>query len=138
MRPDTTMHRAVSVERPQLYQSFGGQVGPVYSTVFRFFLCEWERVWASQATIFVALTHAPGLFFDKKAWNGRGEHLYERKSQHGVSITRGETTSCGTSNILGTGATFHLGPLGSHVPCPKKSARCQKYTVPCRFFSACK
>ena len=51
--------------------------------------------------------------------------------------------SLGTPNILGTGATFHLGPLRSHVEnlecrAQKWSARCQKCAVPCRFFSACK
>ena len=51
--------------------------------------------------------------------------------------------SLGTPNILGTGATFHLGPLRLHVEhlecrAQKWSARCQKCAVPCRFFSACK
>ena len=51
--------------------------------------------------------------------------------------------SLGTPNILGTGATFHLGPLRLHVEnlecrAQKWSARCQKCAVPCRFFCACK
>ena len=51
--------------------------------------------------------------------------------------------SLGTPKILGTGATLHLGQTRLHVDkwecCAlKSSARCQKFGVPCRFFSACK
>ena len=43
--------------------------------------------------------------------------------------------------ILGTGATLHLGPIRLHVEnwecrALKSSARCQKFGVPCRFFLA--
>ena len=49
----------------------------------------------------------------------------------------------GTPDILGTGATFHLGQLHLHVEnlecrAQKWSARCQKCAMPCRFFSVCK
>ena len=51
--------------------------------------------------------------------------------------------SLGTPKILSTGATLHLGPIRLHVEnwecrALKSSARCQKFGVPCRFFSACK
>ena len=51
--------------------------------------------------------------------------------------------SLGTPKILSTGATLHLGPIRLHVEnCEcrafKSSARCQKFGLPCRFFSACK
>ena len=51
--------------------------------------------------------------------------------------------SPGTPNILGTGATFHLGPLRLHVEnleCRAQnwSARCQKCAMWCQFFNACK
>ena len=51
--------------------------------------------------------------------------------------------SLGTPNILGTGASFHLGTLRLHVEnlecrAQKWSARCQKCSVPCRFLCACK
>ena len=51
--------------------------------------------------------------------------------------------SLGTSKILSTGATLHLGPICLHVEnwecrALKSSAWCQKFGVPCRFFSACK
>ena len=49
----------------------------------------------------------------------------------------------GTPKMLGTGATLHLGPIRLHdqnweYRALKSSARCQKFGVPCRFFSACK
>ena len=45
--------------------------------------------------------------------------------------------------MLSTGATLHLGPIRLHIEnwecCAlKSSARCQKFGVLCRFFSACK
>ena len=48
-----------------------------------------------------------------------------------------------SSKILSTGATLQLGPIRLHVEnweyCAlKSSAWCQKFGVPCRFFSACK
>ena len=51
--------------------------------------------------------------------------------------------SLGTPKILGTGATLHLGPIRLQDPnwecrALKSSARCQKFGVPYRFFSACK
>jgi len=51
--------------------------------------------------------------------------------------------SLGTPKILGTGATLHWGPIRLHLEnwecrALKSSARCQKFGVPCRFFSACK
>ena len=51
--------------------------------------------------------------------------------------------SLGTPKILSTGATLHLGPIRLHVEnwecrALKSSAQCQKFGVPCRFFSACK
>ena len=50
--------------------------------------------------------------------------------------------SLGTPKILSTGATFHLRPIRLYVEnwecrALKSSARCQKFGVPCRFFSAC-
>ena len=51
--------------------------------------------------------------------------------------------SLGTPKILGTGATLRLGPISLHdqnweCRASKSSARCQKFGVPCRSFSACK
>ena len=51
--------------------------------------------------------------------------------------------SLGTPKILSTGATLHLGPKRLHVEnwecrALKSLAQCQKFGVPCRFFSACK
>ena len=51
--------------------------------------------------------------------------------------------SLGTPKILGTGATLRLGPISlqdQNWECraSKSSARCQKFGVPCRSFSACK
>ena len=51
--------------------------------------------------------------------------------------------SLGTPKILSTGATLDLGPICLHVEnwegrTLKSSARCQKFGVPCWFFSACK
>ena len=51
--------------------------------------------------------------------------------------------SLGTPKILGTGATLHLGPIRLLDPnwecrALKSSARCRKFGVPYRFFSACK
>ena len=51
--------------------------------------------------------------------------------------------SLGTPKILSSGATLYLGPLRLHVEnwecrALKSSARCQKFGVLCRFFSACK
>ena len=65
---------------------------------------------------------------------------------HRASFTLAETTpdgSLGTPKILSTGATLHLGPIRLHVEnwecrALKSSAQCQKFGVPCDFFSACK
>ena len=51
--------------------------------------------------------------------------------------------SLGTPNILGTGATLHLGPIRLHFEnwgcrALKSLARCQTFGEPCRFFSSCK
>ena len=77
----------------------------------------------------------------KKSWNGTGELLHEGIFWHYTSFTVGGCL--GTPKILGTGNTLHLGPIFLHVQnweCHtlKSSAWCQKFGVPCRFFSACK
>ena len=79
----------------------------------------------------------------ESAWKARsGEFLHDRIVWHGASFTR-VGGGLGIPKILGTGATLHLGPTRLHVEnwecCAlKSSARCQKFGLPCRFFSACK
>ena len=51
--------------------------------------------------------------------------------------------SLGTPKNLSNGATLHLGPIRLHVEnwecrALKSSAWCQKFGMPCRFFSVCK
>ena len=51
--------------------------------------------------------------------------------------------SLSTPKIFSTGATLHLGPIRLHVEnweccAVKSSAWCQKFGMPCRFFSTCK
>ena len=84
-----------------------------------------------------------GWIYHKKVWNGTGEHLHERKSWHGASITLSLGGGIGTPTILGTDATLQLKPLRLHednLECraQKWAACCQKCSVPCQCFSACK
>ena len=68
-----------------------------------------------------------GLIYDKKAWNGKGEHLHERKSRHGASITRVSRRWNRHPTILGAGATLQLEPL-----CLHEEVRAVHKNVPCR------
>ena len=124
--------------------AFCGLFGPAYSTVF---------LWQLKTCLLLFGRH----FWDNYAcaWNGfwtkrpetTRETVYTNVNLGTVPRLPGPRLppggSLGTPNILGTGATFHLGPLRLHVEnlkcrAQKWSVRCQKCAVPCRFFCACK
>ena len=77
---------------------------------FRFFLGEGERVCISSAAIFAPITHAPGMDLCQKA----RESVYPNVNIGTVPRLPGPRLppggSLGTPKILGTGATFQLGP----------------------------
>ena len=123
---------------------FCGLFGPAYSTVF---------LWRMETCLLLFGRH----FWDNNACARDGfKTKWPETARESVytNVNLGTVPrlpvprlppggSLGTPNILGTGATFHLGPLRLHVEnlecrAQKWSARCQKSAVPCRFFSACK
>lgn len=66
-----------------------GLVGPAYSTFFTGVSLPNGNVFSSFLVPFLSVVLMyQRWIYDKKAWNGTGEHLHERKSRHGASITR--------------------------------------------------
>ena len=122
-------------------------VGSLGQLIPRSFFGERVHACVSSAVIFETITHAPGMVKTKSPGKTQ-ESVYTNVNLGTVprlpvpGLPPGG--SLGTPNILGTGATFHLGPLRLHVQnlesCAQKwSARCQKCAVPCcGFFCACK
>ena len=123
------------------HNSSNASVASSDQVIPRFFLGERERRVSS-----VAILWQPRMRMVKITTKRPGtapESFYTKEFfWHGASLTRAETTS-GTPKILGIGATLHLGAIRLHIEnwecrALKLSARCQKFGVPCRFFSACK